>query len=164
MWPMRTQVTSALEVVFTTVRVEVSRESSLVCKIPAKAEPPNRDVSANGAYMLSYSQAHLYHEFGTSLAAPIWASVVTLVSTAQSILKASPEKFSLCRSISSARQLAKAPLASSTRLFMPIRGRLTILRTARIRAVGVEAFTRLKAGIQSLVWVHLTFRSCWSFS
>lgn len=30
--------------------------------------------------MLSYTQGDLVHWFGTSLSAPIWASVVTLVS------------------------------------------------------------------------------------
>lgn len=38
------------------------------------------DVSANGANFLLYNNQTLVHEFGSSLAAPIWASVTTMVS------------------------------------------------------------------------------------
>src|SRR3569833_163103 len=38
------------------------------------------DVSANGANMRSYVNGRLLHSFGTSLAAPLFASVLTLVS------------------------------------------------------------------------------------
>ncbi|KAI9653319.1 MAG: hypothetical protein M1821_007643 [Bathelium mastoideum] len=38
------------------------------------------DVSANGANMPIYVGGGLYKEFGTSLAAPIWASVITLIN------------------------------------------------------------------------------------
>jgi tripeptidyl-peptidase-1 len=38
------------------------------------------DVAANGAYFPAYNGGELYHFFGTSLASPIFASVLTLVS------------------------------------------------------------------------------------
>lgn len=38
------------------------------------------DVAANGAYFASYLDAEFVHFFGSSLAAPLWASVITLVS------------------------------------------------------------------------------------
>ena len=37
------------------------------------------DVSANGAQLLAYVGGTLEHWYGTSLAAPIWASITTLV-------------------------------------------------------------------------------------
>jgi len=38
------------------------------------------DVSANGAELLSFSNLTEYHSWGTSLAAPIWGSIITLIN------------------------------------------------------------------------------------
>jgi len=38
------------------------------------------DVSANGAFMLAYVNQTLGRQVGSSLAAPIWAAVVTLIN------------------------------------------------------------------------------------
>ena len=82
-----------------------------------------RDVSANRAEMLSYTQGVLYHEFGASLAAPIWASVITLVSSVQGLSQSYAEATSLSRSISSARQPGKARLVLLIQLSMLMHGR-----------------------------------------
>jgi tripeptidyl-peptidase I len=37
------------------------------------------DIAANGAYFSSYLDAEFVHFFGSSLASPLWASVITLV-------------------------------------------------------------------------------------
>ena len=42
------------------------------------------DVSANGAFLQFYDQGELQSVFGTSLAAPIWASVITLINEKRS--------------------------------------------------------------------------------
>ncbi|KAF2764443.1 subtilisin-like protein [Teratosphaeria nubilosa] len=51
------------------------------------------DVSANGAYMLAYDQGEFSHWFGTSLASPIWASVITLVNQQRTINGKGPVGF-----------------------------------------------------------------------
>ncbi|KAK4541079.1 hypothetical protein LTR36_008304 [Oleoguttula mirabilis] len=51
------------------------------------------DVSANGAYMLAYTGQSLGHWFGTSLASPIWASVITLVNQQRTIAGKGPVGF-----------------------------------------------------------------------
>ena len=38
------------------------------------------DVSANGAYFATFISGSPQPEFGTSLAAPLWASVITLIN------------------------------------------------------------------------------------
>jgi tripeptidyl-peptidase-1 len=38
------------------------------------------DVSANGAEFLAYNNQTLYHWYGTSLSAPIWGSIITLIN------------------------------------------------------------------------------------
>jgi tripeptidyl-peptidase-1 len=38
------------------------------------------DVSASGARFLAYSNKTLYHFYGTSLSAPIWGSIITLIN------------------------------------------------------------------------------------
>lgn len=44
------------------------------------------DVAANGARMPAYTNGHLYHYYGASLSSPIFASVLTLVSSFYTIL------------------------------------------------------------------------------
>jgi tripeptidyl-peptidase-1 len=39
------------------------------------------DVSANGAELEMYYQGQITHFYGTSLAAPIWGSIITLVNS-----------------------------------------------------------------------------------
>ena len=62
---------------------EAFRKLSLISKFVSKIDCKTSDVSANGARMLSYTNKTIYHEFGASLAAPIWASVITLVTSVQ---------------------------------------------------------------------------------
>lgn len=40
----------------------------------------HRSVSANGALLLAYVNGDLGHWYGSSLAAPIWASTITLIN------------------------------------------------------------------------------------
>lgn len=51
------------------------------------------DVSANGAYMNVFVGGNPYHEFGTSLASPIWASVMTMVNQQRTLAGKGPAGF-----------------------------------------------------------------------
>lgn len=51
------------------------------------------DVSANGAYMLAFINQTVVHEFGTSLASPIWASVITLINQQRTLAGKGPVGF-----------------------------------------------------------------------
>lgn len=77
---------SAVEHYFNVAKLDYPYYSELEVNVNTTKGIYNRigrgypDVSANGAYLLIYIDNTLYHEFGTSLGAPNFASVVTLVS------------------------------------------------------------------------------------
>ncbi|KKK13562.1 hypothetical protein P175DRAFT_0483455 [Aspergillus ochraceoroseus IBT 24754] len=58
------------------LNVDVNTTTGLYNRI-GRAFP---DVAANGAYFPSFLDGALYHFFGSSLAAPLWASVITLIN------------------------------------------------------------------------------------
>jgi tripeptidyl-peptidase-1 len=51
------------------------------------------DVSANGADLLFYIGEEKYHSYGTSLAAPIWGSVITLINEERTAIGKGPVGF-----------------------------------------------------------------------
>ena len=51
------------------------------------------DVSANGADFRAYNNQTLYHFYGTSLAAPIWGSIVTLINEERTLVGKGPVGF-----------------------------------------------------------------------
>lgn len=51
------------------------------------------DVSANGAELGAYNNETLYHFYGTSLAAPIWGSVITLINQERTAIGKGPVGF-----------------------------------------------------------------------
>jgi tripeptidyl-peptidase-1 len=51
------------------------------------------DVSANGAELLVFNELELFHFFGTSLAAPIWGSVMTLINQERTAVGKGPVGF-----------------------------------------------------------------------
>ena len=115
------------------------------------------DVSANGANLLAFVQQGLGHWYGTSLAAPIWAAVVTLVSRFNLLLSSIADSLSdsipLYRSTRSAPPTTKVRLDLSTRLYTRTHGLSMTSRTGRIPTVAPQASTPSKAGIPSPAWV-----------
>lgn len=51
------------------------------------------DVSANGAEFEAYNNETLYHFYGTSLAAPIWGSIMTLINEERTMVGKGPVGF-----------------------------------------------------------------------
>ncbi|CZR58662.1 related to serine protease [Phialocephala subalpina] len=51
------------------------------------------DVSANGAEFRAYNNQTLYHFYGTSLAAPIWGSIITLINEERTLIGKGPVGF-----------------------------------------------------------------------
>jgi tripeptidyl-peptidase-1 len=51
------------------------------------------DISANGADLLLYTNLTLGHWYGTSLAAPIWGSIITLINEERTVLGKGPVGF-----------------------------------------------------------------------
>jgi tripeptidyl-peptidase-1 len=51
------------------------------------------DVSANGAQFRAYTNNTDYHYYGTSLAAPIWGSIVTLINEERTLIGKGPVGF-----------------------------------------------------------------------
>ncbi len=51
------------------------------------------DVSANGASFPLFTDEVFHHDFGTSLAAPLWAAVVTLINTERQVVGKGPVGF-----------------------------------------------------------------------
>jgi tripeptidyl-peptidase-1 len=51
------------------------------------------DVSANGAEFRAYNNQTLYHFYGTSLAAPIWGSIMTLINEERTAVGKGPVGF-----------------------------------------------------------------------
>jgi tripeptidyl-peptidase I len=51
------------------------------------------DISANGANFRSFTNGTDYHYFGTSLAAPLWAAVITLINQERQLRGKGPVGF-----------------------------------------------------------------------
>lgn len=51
------------------------------------------DVSANGAQFLAYNNQAIHHFYGTSLAAPIWGSIMTLINQERTAIGKGPVGF-----------------------------------------------------------------------
>jgi tripeptidyl-peptidase I len=51
------------------------------------------DVAANAANLATFNQGEFFHFYGTSLAAPIWASVITLINQQRTIAGKGPVGF-----------------------------------------------------------------------
>lgn len=109
------------------------------------------DIAANGAYFESYLDGELVHFFGSSLASPLFASVITLVSSGlffQHLSYSVPlTSARLTRSVS---QLESPPSVSSTRFSTPTLGRSTISPTELTWVATPRDSRLLKAGTQLL--------------
>jgi tripeptidyl-peptidase-1 len=51
------------------------------------------DVAANGAFLKAFNDETLFHFFGTSLASPIFGSVLTLINEERALQKKGPVGF-----------------------------------------------------------------------
>ncbi|KAH8662523.1 peptidase S8/S53 domain-containing protein [Xylariales sp. PMI_506] len=51
------------------------------------------DIAANGAAFRTYMNGTLYHFFGTSLAAPLWSTVISLINNERALIGKSPVGF-----------------------------------------------------------------------
>lgn len=90
--------------------VDVNTATGLYNRI-GRAYP---DVSANGARFRAYTDGHDYFYYGSSLASPLFASVLNLVRSAEILTHASGATLTVLggRSTRSVLQQAKARLAS----------------------------------------------------
>jgi tripeptidyl-peptidase I len=119
------------------------------------------DVASNGAFMTAVVNGQLDPSdwFGTSLAAPTFASMLTLVIlhySSSQLDKGVPVNIEKYRSMKSALQSRKDLLALSTLFFMQTRGSSMISRTELILAV-IRMASKLFLGMLSLcIW----FSSC----
>lgn len=143
------------------INVDVNTTSGFYNRI-GRAYP---DVAANGAWFPSYLNGKFEHFFGSSLASPLFASVLTLVRLTlfDFCVALSVTDLTSSRSTTNVYPLARGQWASSTRSYTPIHMFSTTLQMELILDVAPKVSMLLKGTVSlySFPCIHTNLHTRW---